>query len=65
MVSNGADLTASVSDRDREECSIAGMDDFLGKPLVIEGLITVVEKWRGLGFDSSRLWDNKIPRDCR
>jgi len=48
-------LTASVTARDREECLIAGMDDFLGKPLEIEQLHAMVDKWRALLFDSSQL----------
>jgi CheY-like chemotaxis protein len=46
-------LTASVTARDREECLVAGMDDFLGKPLLVEQLHAVIEKWRALGFNSA------------
>jgi len=47
-------LTASVTARDREECLIAGMDDFLGKPLEIEQLHAMVGKWRALQFNSAQ-----------
>jgi PAS domain S-box-containing protein len=38
-------LTASVTARDQEECLIAGMDDFLGKPLEVDQLRAMVDKW--------------------
>ncbi len=47
-------LTASVTARDREECLIAGMDDFLGKPLEVEQLHAMVDKWRALQFNSAQ-----------
>jgi CheY-like chemotaxis protein len=48
-------LTASVTARDREECLMAGMDDFLGKPLEVEQLHAMVDKWRALEFNSAQL----------
>jgi PAS domain S-box-containing protein len=47
-------LTASVTARDREECLMAGMDDFLGKPLEVEQLHAMVDKWRALEFNSAQ-----------
>jgi PAS domain S-box-containing protein len=38
-------LTASVTSEDRRMCFEAGMDDFLGKPIVIDELNFIVCKW--------------------
>ena len=38
-------LTASVTHEDRRMCVEAGMDDFLGKPIIVEDLRTMVDKW--------------------
>ena len=38
-------LTANVMDDDKQECLNAGMDDYLGKPLMLEELIIKLEKW--------------------
>jgi CheY-like chemotaxis protein len=40
-------LTASVTARDQEECLTAGMDDFLGKPLEVDQLRAMIDKWMG------------------
>ena len=37
-----------------EICLIAGMDDFLGKPLIVSELTATLDKWRARGFDSSQ-----------
>jgi PAS domain S-box-containing protein len=38
-------LTANVLDSDREACTEAGMDDFLAKPMQLDALRTVLERW--------------------
>jgi CheY-like chemotaxis protein len=38
-------LTANVLESDREACREAGMDDFLTKPLQLDGLRAVLERW--------------------
>jgi two-component system, sensor histidine kinase and response regulator len=38
-------LTASVMDWERKRCIQAGMDDFLGKPIRLDELEGVLDKW--------------------
>ncbi len=38
-------VTANAFDEDREKCLASGMDDFLAKPLKIEELQAILEKW--------------------
>lgn len=38
-------LTANVTDRDREACLEAGMDDFVPKPVMIESLRDALAQW--------------------
>ena len=38
-------LTANALERDRRACIAAGMDDYLAKPLEIESLRAVLERW--------------------
>jgi CheY-like chemotaxis protein len=38
-------LTASAMERDREQCVVAGMDDYLAKPFTKEALTAVLERW--------------------
>lgn len=38
-------MTANVMKEDREKCTLVGMDDFISKPIRIENLKTVLEKF--------------------
>jgi CheY-like chemotaxis protein len=38
-------LTANVLEDDRKACIDAGMDDFLAKPLTLDALREVLERW--------------------
>jgi CheY-like chemotaxis protein/two-component sensor histidine kinase len=38
-------LTANVMSSDREKCTAAGMNDFLGKPFTFEQMHAVLDKW--------------------
>ena len=42
-------LTANAMSSDREKCLLAGMDDFLTKPVLLEDLGTMLEKWLAQG----------------
>jgi len=38
-------MTANTLQGDREECLTAGMDDYIGKPVRLEELVNLLEKW--------------------
>ena len=38
-------MTAAAMDGDRERCMAAGMDDFITKPVRLEAVSTVLERW--------------------
>jgi CheY-like chemotaxis protein len=38
-------MTANAMQGDREECMKAGMDDYISKPVKLEALVTLLEKW--------------------
>ena len=40
-------LTAAAFDNDREQCALAGMDDFLSKPVVADQLLAAIARWQG------------------
>lgn len=40
-------MTASAFDTDREACLAAGMNDFIGKPVLAEVFFAVIQRWLG------------------
>ncbi len=38
-------MTANTLQGDREDCLKAGMDDYIGKPVRLDGLVNIIEKW--------------------
>jgi CheY-like chemotaxis protein len=38
-------LTANAMHDDKEECLRAGMNDFISKPIELEKLMSLLEKW--------------------
>jgi CheY-like chemotaxis protein len=38
-------ITANVMKDDRDACFAAGMDDYLSKPIKLEALVELLEKW--------------------
>ncbi|MBU1898990.1 response regulator [Myxococcota bacterium] len=40
-------MTANVMEGFADECYLAGMDDFVSKPIAFDALLSALEKWRG------------------
>ena len=38
-------LTANIQDSDREQCRLAGMDDFVGKPFTVDEIENALGRW--------------------
>jgi CheY-like chemotaxis protein len=38
-------MTANAMQGDKEKCLDAGMDDYISKPIKLEELVNVLEKW--------------------
>jgi signal transduction histidine kinase/CheY-like chemotaxis protein len=46
-------MTATVMVGDRERCLSAGMDDYVPKPIVVQDLYTVLERWSHAGLSAA------------
>ena len=43
-------LSASVTNEDRQRCLAAGMNDFIGKPINVNELLSTLDQWLQLGI---------------
>ena len=48
-------LTANTMQGDMEECLNAGMNDYLGKPVKLEDLVAILEKWAAYSKAATRV----------
>jgi CheY-like chemotaxis protein len=46
-------MTANAIQGDKEDCLEAGMDDYVSKPVKLEALVAVLEKWAMVIFDKA------------
>ena len=47
-------MTAAAMEGDRERCMAAGMDDFITKPVRLEAVSAVLERWVANSRDRAR-----------
>ena len=50
-------LTANVMADDKEACFTAGMNDYICKPIKLEDLMNVLEKWHTISVGKEKLSD--------
>ncbi|MCX6160834.1 MAG: response regulator [Ignavibacteriae bacterium] len=53
-------MTANVMQGDKEKCLNAGMDDYLGKPVMIEDVERTLQKWGSLAKDKKQVLRHNI-----
>jgi PAS domain S-box-containing protein len=56
-------MTANALEGDREKCLAAGMDDYISKPVKIEDLATVLDRWQPNSSDGDRKTASSVKRD--
>jgi CheY-like chemotaxis protein len=54
-------LTASAMENDRQDCLNAGMNDYLSKPISLEALRVVVDRWSPDDTAATRNEDQALP----
>jgi CheY-like chemotaxis protein len=48
-------ITANAMPEDRERCLAAGMDDYVARPVKIDVIVMMLEKWTACTADAWRL----------